>query len=397
MDNKYKKPVLYKENKDCCACTVCSVSCPKEAITFKRNTEGFPYPEIDMDKCIGCLKCETVCAFKKDKDSKWNDKDVTVYAAKSKEPAVVANSSSGGIFTVLSDHFINNGDAVGSCIYDASKKQVRFEIYETKLERDRARGSKYIQAEIGDAYSTVIKWLKENTNRKMLVVGTGCQIAGLNELLCKEKVRNQVILVDLICHGVPSPGLWEKYVEYIEKQNDIHIEEISFKDKRNGWKNPCVYAKSNEGEVSIKPFADWFYCNYSVRESCYECPYTRINRRSDITIGDYWGIENVLPEFYDPMGVSLVLIQSKAGKNLMKSVTSELIYVETDIEKCLQPRLISPAEKPQKREKFWTDLKKKGIDYCIKSYKEENNNSFLGKAKRKIKNMLVKKKETNKL
>ena len=392
MDSKRKKPVLHEKNGDCCACTVCSVSCPKGAITFKRNTEGFSYPEIDMNKCIGCLRCETVCAFKKDKDSKWDDNNVTVYAAKSKERSVIENSSSGGVFTVLSDYFIENGDAVGSCIYDASKKQVRFEIYETKRERDRARGSKYIQAEIGNTYSEVIKWLKENVNKKMLVVGTGCQIAGLNELLYKEKVRNQVILVDLICHGVPSPGLWEKYVEYMEKQNGIHIEEISFKDKRDGWKNPYVYAKSKGREVSIKPFADWFYCNYSVRESCYECPYTRVNRRSDITIGDYWGIENILPKFYDPMGVSLVLVQSKAGKKLIQSVASELNYVETDTEKCLQPRLISPAEKPPKREKFWTDLEKKGLAYCIKNYKEESNNSVFGKAKRKIKNMLAKKK-----
>ena len=128
----------------------------------------------------------------------------------------------------------------------------RFEIYETKRERDRARGSKYIQAEIGNAYSEVIKWLKENVNKKMLVVGTGCQIAGLNELLYKEKVRNQVILVDLICHGVPSPGLWEKYVEYMEKQNGIHIEEISFKDKRDGWKNPYAVSYTHlEGTDSI--------------------------------------------------------------------------------------------------------------------------------------------------
>ena len=116
MDSKRKKPVLHEKNGDCCACTVCSVSCPKGAITFKRNTEGFSYPEIDMNKCIGCLRCETVCAFKKDKDSKWDDNNVTVYAAKSKERSVIENSSSGGVFTVLSDYFIENGDAVGSCI-----------------------------------------------------------------------------------------------------------------------------------------------------------------------------------------------------------------------------------------------------------------------------------------
>lgn len=180
-----------------------------------------------------------------------------VYAAKNVDTEVVKNSSSGGMFTALSELFIKNGDAVASCLYNTNIDCVELAIYEDRKTRDIARGSKYIQANIGEGFKQIKEWLNSNLNKQLLVVGTGCQIAGLDKYLEMVNLRDRVVLVDLICHGATSPGLWKKYIEHIGIVGKI--EYLSFKDKRNGWHNPTVYARVNESEISISDFSEWFY------------------------------------------------------------------------------------------------------------------------------------------
>lgn len=384
-----KIPLLYRELQDCCGCTACAAVCPRHAISFQENNRGFFYPIVNEEKCVGCLKCEEVCSYKLDIQKNNYDKDelIAVYAVKSNNQEVIGKSSSGGVFTALSDYFIESDNAIASCVYNDKLYAVELIIYNDKITRDSARGSKYIQAEIKDGFSKIIDWLKKHPDKKLLVIGTGCQIAGLNKLLEEKKIREQAVLVDLICHGAPSPGLWKKYANSLEKKIGAHIETISFKDKKYGWKNPGTYANMGDKEISIKPFADWFYAEWSIRESCYQCPYTKLSRLSDITIGDYWGIENVEPEFYDSMGVSLVLIQSEMGNNIFESIKDKIVYVESNSKDCLQPRLISAANRPKNSEKFWRDIEKKGFEYCTKKYKEEDVKSLLYRTKRKFKRL----------
>lgn len=171
-----------------------------------------------------------------------------IYAVKHKDQNIILNSSSGGLFTALSDSFLKNGNAIASCVYNCDLDQVEFKVYQDVNTRNNARGSKYIQASIGNGFIMVSDWLSNNPGKKLIAFGTGCQMDGLSRFLEQKKLRNRVLIVDLICHGVTSPGLWKKYLQ--NKQIRGKVEYISFKDKRNGWHNPFMFVKVNRGRLS---------------------------------------------------------------------------------------------------------------------------------------------------
>ena len=298
-----------------------------------------------------------------------NKIETKVYAVKHVDKNVIRTSSSGGLFTALSDVFLENDNAVASCLYNYETDKVEFRIYQDKITRDNARGSKYIQASLGDGFKNVQKWLVNNPGKSLIAFGTGCQMDGLSRYLQLKNLRNRVIIVDIICHGATSPGLWKEYLE--SKNLKSKLDYISFKDKRNGWHNPTVFVKSEGEEFSIKDFSEWFYGEWAIRESCYKCPFAKVDRDTDITIGDYWGIESAIPKFADPMGVSLALIHSEEGLALFDSIKDSIEFRKSDKKSCLQPRLVSPANKPKDREQFWSDIKDKGIEYCLDNYKQK--------------------------
>lgn len=383
------KPKINLKADDCCGCSACAAACPVNAITFQYDKEGFLYPHVEESRCIGCLNCEKVCAFKADQEHWLNQEhEETVYAAKHKNPQIVKNSSSGGVFTALSDWFIKKGNMVVACTYAYERNAVVYSFLADEDARNRARGSKYIQAEAGNSFGKILTWLTQNPEQEMLIIGTGCQIAGLDLLLKSKNLRNRVLLVDLICHGVTSSGLWKKYIQELERQNGGRISYVTFKDKENGWENPLSYVSINDQRVSIKPFSDWFYMGWTIRESCYECPYTKVERRSDITIGDYWGIKSAIPEFYDPMGVSLVIIHNDKGRRVFDEIKNVVDIRISDPEHCLQPRLISPQKRPKDREMFWNDMEKKGLKYCAEKYYEYQRVSWYTVIKQFVKKIL---------
>ena len=386
-----KSPILYKKENECCGCTACATICPKQAIKFVYNSEGFLYPSIDFDKCIGCLKCEEICAFKKDIATPIaKNQNTEIFAARSKSEDVVISSSSGGMFTVLSDFFLDRVNGVAACKYVYESDKVSLTLISDKTERNEARGSKYIQAELEDAFSEVIAFLREYPEKKILVVGTGCQIAGLDLVLKSKKMRERAVLVDLICHGAASSNLWKQYIQKVEGEQENEIDYITFKNKRYGWEKPSTFVKISGREIPIKPYSDWFYMGWSLRESCYQCPYTRIDRNSDLTIGDYWGIQKVMPDFYDRMGVSLVITHTDAGRKLFESVKNNIDYRISNRKDCLQPRLTFPQSRPADRDIFWKDMLQKGMDYCIEKYVEQYDISNKEKVKRFIKNVIKK-------
>lgn len=309
--------------------------------------------------------------------------ETLIYAVKHKDKEVIKNSSSGGLFTALSDVFLAEGNAVSSCVYNYENDRVEFVIYDDIATRNAARGSKYIQATIGNGFKDISNWLIKNPEKSLIVFGTGCQMDGLIKYLELKKLRKRVTVVDLICHGVASPGLWDRYLQ--EKGIKGKLQYLSFKDKRNGWHEPTAYAKVNDIDVSIKEFSEWFYSEWAIRESCYKCPYAKIDRNTDITIGDYWGIERAIPEFASPMGVSLVLIHSTRGVELFEKIKESVDFCRSNRIDCRQPRLISPANKPKDRELFWNDIETKSIEYCLDKYKKrEKKKSFLYRIIRKV-------------
>lgn len=291
-----------------------------------------------------------------------------VYAARIKDKEILQNSSSGGMFTVLSDVFLTEGNAVVCCVYNCKNSKVEYRLILSKSERDKARGSKYVQSILGDIHNEAVRWLKENPLKSLLFIGMGCQATGFHSFIQEKGLRERVCIIDIICHGSPSPMLLEDYCKMLEHIYKGSIDFITFKDKRKGWKYPTAIAKINGKEISIKEYSCIFYNKCALRPSCHKCPYASTKRYTDVTIGDFWHIEEKLPDFYNPMGNSLVLIHTKKGKQLFDNIKCNIDYCESNTQDCWQINLERPTEISKDRDRFWIDYCNHGITYIIRKY-----------------------------
>ena len=293
--------------------------------------------------------------------------DTIVYAGRLKDKSALMSSSSGGAFTALSDAFLKSGDAVVAAVYNYENHTVEFQMILDEKQRERAKGSKYMQSKPGDIYQKAYRWLMDNPKKELLFVGMGCQSDGFRKFSEIKGIRDRGHIVDIICHGSPSPKLWREYAESIQKK-DGKITYLTFKDKRNGWKSPTAYVKVNGSERPLKDYVRVFYNQCALRPSCYECPYATTERKTDMTIGDFWHIEETIPDFYDPNGNSLFLIHTDRGEELFEKVRDNLDYRLSNTAQCWQANLEAPTQKSEQRDVFWNDYQKKGIDFVIKKY-----------------------------
>lgn len=273
-----------------------------------------------------------------------------VFAVKHKDEKIRAASRSGGIFTAVSDVILDKGGVVYGCALNedflAEHRRAT-----TNEERDTFRGSKYIQSEIHTSYKMCANDLK-NGNR-VLFSGTPCQIESLLNYLSISKVdMNNLYTIDILCHGVPSPKVWNDYLE--EKFYDKKIDAVDFRDKKNfGWRDHIETITANGKEYSSRDFTDLFYSHYILRPSCFECNYKQTKRVADITIGDYWRIENNDKVFDDDKGVSLVMINTKKGRSLFNDCSDNLIIKEFPLATSIQPALDHNYVAPKNRTEFW--------------------------------------------
>lgn len=293
--------------------------------------------------------------------------DTIVYAGRLKDKSALMSSSSGGAFTALSDAFLKSGDAVVAAVYNYENHTVEFQMILDEKQRERAKGSKYMQSKPGDIYQEAYHWLMDNPKKELLFVGMGCQSDGFRKFSEIKGIRDRVYIVDIICHGSPSPKLWREYAESIQKK-DGRITYLTFKDKRNGWKSPTAYVKVNGSERPLKDYVRVFYNQCALRPSCYECPYATTERKTDMTIGDFWHIEETIPDFYDPNGNSLFLIHTGRGEELFEKIRDNMDYRLSNTAQCWQANLEAPTQKSEQRDVFWNDYQKKGIDFVIKKY-----------------------------
>lgn len=293
--------------------------------------------------------------------------DTIVYAGRLKDKSALMSSSSGGAFTALSDAFLKSGDAVVAAVYNYENHTVEFQMILDEKQRERAKGSKYMQSKPGDIYQEAYHWLMDNPKKELLFVGMGCQSDGFRKFSEIKGIRDRVYIVDIICHGSPSPKLWREYAESIQKK-DGRITYLTFKDKRNGWKSPIAYVKVNGSERPLKDYVKVFYNRCALRPSCYECPYATTERKTDMTIGDFWHIEETIPDFYDPNGNSLFLIHTGRGEELFEKIRDNMDYRLSNTAQCWQANLEAPTQKSEQRDVFWNDYQKKGIDFVIKKY-----------------------------
>ncbi|WP_455617469.1 Coenzyme F420 hydrogenase/dehydrogenase, beta subunit C-terminal domain [Eisenbergiella sp.] len=297
-----------------------------------------------------------------------NPIDNIVYAGRVKNTDILMKSSSGGAFTALSDVFLDNKEAVACTVYNYTDHTAEFCLITNKEERDAARGSKYMQSKLGNIYFDIMVWMKKNPEKKLLFIGMGCQADGFRHFAEISGIRSRVWIVDIICHGTPSPKLWREYAASLEKKYKGTISDLSFKDKINGWKNPTAKVIIRGQEVLIKDFVKVFYSRCALRPSCHECPYATMERQTDITIGDFWHIEDKIPDFYDPNGNSLFLIHTEKGAKLFDSIKTTIEYRGSNTKDCWQENLERPTPVSDKRAEFWNDYQTKGIDFIMHKY-----------------------------
>lgn len=357
---------IVKKN-ECCGCGSCMQKCPKNAISMIEDKEGFLIPVINKELCVNCGICTKVCPQLKEKIKPKEDYP-QAYAIYNKNAEELLKSSSGGMFSVIANYVLDNKGIVFGAAYN-DDNEVNHIYVENKEDLQKLRNSKYVQSNINNTYKEVEKNLKEN--RLTLFTGTPCQVAGLKAYLMKE--YENLILVDIVCHGVPNQKVFKKYLEYLEGKFKSKIKTYNFRNKeQNGW---GLYAKieTEDGKIRYKnsafdPYYNAFLECKMYRESCYNCHYTSFYRNSDITLADYWGILSVHPEFYSEKGVSLVLINNKKGKELLNRISEKIEYIETDLEKASQKNmnLKRPSNRPKERNYIYNGINEKNSNQFIK-------------------------------
>lgn len=378
---------------DCCGCGACVQACPRQCIKFYEDEQGFRYPKVDTSLCINCGLCERVCpVLNQDEHSK----PMAVYAAMNPDEEMRLKSSSGGIFTMIAEYIIREGGVVMGARFDENFEVVH-DVAENIEELDAFRGSKYMQSRIGDSYKRTLDFLKQG--RKVLFTGTSCQIAGLRKYLRKD--YENLLAVDVVCHGVPSPMVWRSYLK--EKilrpkgaagKNTVLSSlkvlsakaDISFRDKTDGWKKYGFVVREKSADkadknsvlksVEVKKgkqcivhepmwgnlFMRLFLSDLCLRPSCHKCPAKDGQSGSDITLADYWGIENHHPEWDDDKGTSLVLVHTAKGAEMFSCLGAN--SVATTYEEALagNPAIEHSASEHKWVARFWNMYKKSGLN-----------------------------------
>lgn len=371
MLNKF---LMTGDKTECCGCLGCIQKCPANALTKMIDEEGFVYPKLDTNRCIQCGICEKVCSFGQKKENKIQK----VYSFKHTENEVRINSSSGGAFTAISDYFLQQGYKIYGVILDETGKVVHIGSTEIKI-RDKMRGSKYVQSDIDGIYSLIENELR--LDEKVLFIGTPCQVNGLKLYLRKE--YEKLATIDFICHGVVSPLVFQEYLNLVS--NGSKVQSYKFRDKNEaewGIHQASIECEDKSNVKYLPYFMNLFNRAFAFRPSCHNCKFTDINRVSDITLADFWGIENIDSKFKDELGVSMVLLNNSKYKVIVEKIFSQFDYQTYPLEKVMgfQPHLYKPAQKSLIRDKFWKTYRKKGGKRTLHIYASD---SLYSKCKRK--------------
>lgn len=345
---------------ECCGCGACYSICPKNAISMKYDEEGFEYPVIDDKICVNCNSCSKVCPVQNHVcESEFK---VQAFAAYNLKEEQRLQSSSGGIFPLIAEYFLQNGGVVyGAAFTD------NFEVEHIGITRmselKRLQGSKYVQSRLGRIFLDVKDALLDN--KIVLFSGTPCQVEGLKSFLIKD--YNNLYTIDLVCHGVPSPIIWQKYLN--EEYGIDSITYINFRDKKNGWANFDLQVSANtESSHEPNPIAIYkedylrgFLKELYLRPSCHNCSFKRIKHVSDVTLGDLWGNKTICPDFADDnKGISAVFVQSKKGELLLEQIESMVKIQSINIKDVIRNNMamVESAKPHTKRRNFFEEIKK---------------------------------------
>lgn len=361
-----------QNRKDCCGCSACAQKCPYGAISMVENENGFKYPIINQDRCTHCNMCSKVCPFKNTEDlSQDHDKMFGVYMVRHADKGVLKSSTSGGAFSAIAKTFCDENYVIFGACFDENMV-VRHKYITSLRDLHQFHGSKYVQSDIGDCYRQADEFLQEG--RKVLFSGTPCQIAGLRNYLGRDYPR--LLCVDLICHGVPSPLVLRRHIAYLQDRYRARVKNISFRDKNKfGWLLPCntvdfIGRRSVSQLAADNCFEKAFLNNICLRESCYHCKFAKAERVGDLTIGDFWGADELYPKIKNRNGLSLVLVNTDQGNEWFERIKCFDLCIESNINKAAKQNktLKRPAKEHPLRSKFFRDLRKLSFDDLIKQY-----------------------------
>lgn len=319
----------FADKQRCCGCDACSHVCPKKCIILKEDSEGFLYPTIDSARCINCGICTRVCPVLNAKDK--SEGVFNCYVGYLKNNCIRLKSSSGGLFYPLAKSILDQGGVVFGAAFDDQWNAHHISVEKTR-DLPLLMGSKYIQSRTENTFVDCKKILDQG--RPVLYSGVACQIAGLKSFLKKD--YEKLITIDVLCHGTPSPKVWQRYLEWRKKEYKSTINNIEFRNKNFGWSiySLKIHFKNNKN-YSKKYTNDYYYSyflsNVGLRPSCHDCKFKSLERPSDITIGDAWGINNHHPELNDEKGTSVILVHSERGKIFLSQQSSFLNLVPVDV------------------------------------------------------------------
>ena len=376
----------------CTGCGMCAAICLSSAIQMQPDEHGFLHPIVDAEKCMDCGLCTRKCPVSAPPQVSAHTNVLTGYA---KDETLLLSSSSGAIFPVLAAEIIRRGGIVFGVAFNENFDAVHT-IAETLTELSTLCSSKYVQSRITpDCYSRVKKALSDG--RWVYFSGMPCQVAALKNYLDRE--YETLITQDAACHSVPSLMVWKDYVATLEKQHSGKLTSFSFRNKATGWEGYYIRAKFDNGEEFQQPAADNPYQRGFIKglysnDSCFSCKFKGIERCSDITLADYWGVKDIQPEAYNPQGTSLILLHSDKGRALLESCKGRLqTAIAANSAFTFNLAMLTPIQKPARYDEFWTGYGKVPFDelvpVCCEPTKEELakerwNRSLLARAIRRL-------------
>ncbi len=342
----------------CTGCGACAAVCKRGAVAMKSDREGFSYPDIDASLCVHCGLCNKVCPLNNETAAPDRETagDQIFFGARAKREETRLQSSSGGIFPLLAEQVLRQGGVVfgASLLSDGTVRHIGIERPE---DIPRLTKTKYVQSDLSQMWREIQTPLREG--RQTLFCGTPCQAAALRSYAGLRGEGENLLTAGLVCYGVPSPGIWKKYVRLLERKYKGGFQSFSFRDKRNRDNGHACSVQIGGREYTNSLYEDLFcrtyFRNINIRPSCYQCRYCTTERDCDITLGDFWGIEKVKPEFDDGMGCSAVICHTPKGRSLWSKVQDETDWFSCSRDEVAnegQPRLREPIKPPKKRDRY---------------------------------------------
>lgn len=359
----------------CCGCTACFNKCPKNAITMIKDECGFKYPIVDEKKCINCGICDNVCPYNNEYMCRNKLNEPIVYGGWIKNEETRKLSTSGGIFSAISKIVLENNGVICGAIYNENLDVVHA-IIDNLNDLKKINGSKYVQSDVKNNLKKIEEFLDKG--KIVLFSGTPCQISGLNSFLNKE--YDNLYTCDIVCHGVPSPKVFDKYKKELEQKNNSKLKSINFRDKITGWQDYSFSAEFENGfkyieKSSENEYMKIFLDDIDLRESCSSCKFSKFPRCSDITLGDFWGVDNFYPELNDNnKGTSLVLVHTKKGQDLLENC-NDIFVKECNLENSIKynPSVLQHKISNKNRETFFKELDKMNLNELFVKYRKKKN------------------------